>query len=355
MIIFQQRNFGEISLSGTIIFTLFFILLFSFSSAQATDNAERLAQCAKIDSDAKRLQCFDELTSREKFVPEDSPVITATKPALPDTEKLSVLTKLWDLDKTHRKHTFALLPHRSTYLLPVAYNSSPNQDYLLSDDPDSKPYHNEVKFQMSFKVKAWEDLFDKDIDLWVAYTQLSFWQLYNTAESSPFRETNYEPEILLNFRTHYKLFGFQGRFINVGFNHQSNGRSGPQSRGWNRIVANVGWEKNDFNLVLKTWLKLPENEDSDQNPSISRYMGYGELWGTYYWNRHKFAVMVRNNLRMGGGNVGAVQLEWAFPLPLSQIDRIKGYVQYFNGYGECLLDYYQSNNRISAGFMLTDW
>ena len=264
------------------------------------------------------------------------------------------MTQHWDLDRAHRKHTFLLRSYRPNYFLPVAYNSSPNQGEQLDVDPTARAQHNEAKFQLSFKLKAVEDMFNKDIDLWIAYTQLSFWQLYNSAFSSPFRETNYEPELLVNFRTNYELLGFKGRFVNVGFNHQSNGRSRPLSRSWNRAVVNVGWEKKNFDLLLKTWFKIPENEDNDDNPDILRYMGYGELWGTYYWNKHKFAMMFRNNLRPGN-NIGAVQLDWAFPLPLFKSNWLKGYIQYFNGYGESLLDYYQSINRISAGIMLTDW
>jgi len=63
------------------------------------------------------------------------------------------------------------------------------------------------------------------------------------------------------------------------FDHQSNGRSVPLSRSWNRIVANFGVEKDNFGLLFKTWYRIPEDETSDDNPDISRYMGYGELWG----------------------------------------------------------------------------
>jgi phospholipase A1 len=62
--------------------------------------------------------------------------------------------------------------------------------------------------------------------------------------------------------------------------------------------------------------------------------------------------MLRNNLR--SENLGAVQLDWSFPSPLIG-DKFSIYVQYFNGYGESLLDYNKSVNRISAGFMLVDW
>jgi len=159
------------------------------------------------------------------------------------------------------------------------------------------------------------------------------------------------------------LMGTRLQFINVGFNHQSNGRSEPLSRSWNRIVANVGLEKtfgekkdDSFGLLLKTWYRLPEDDEDDDNPDLSRYVGYGELWGTLYWKEHRFAVMLRNNLR--SENKGAVQLEWSMPLhAINQhlARKISLYVQYFNGYGESLLDYNKSTNRISAGVMLADW
>jgi phospholipase A1 len=205
----------------------------------------------------------------------------------------------------------------------------------------------------------------------VAYTQLSFWQLYNSAFSSPFRDTNYEPEMLINWRTKYSILDdFKLQFVNVGFNHQSNGRSLPLSRSWNRVVANAGFEKDNFNLLLKTWYRIPEEDYNDDNPDITRYMGYGELWGIYYWKENRFAIMVRNNLRQN--NLGAVQLDWSIPmslivkkfydwgvpLSLETCDKLKDfsfYFQYFNGYGESLLDYNTSINRFSAGMMLVDW
>ena len=338
-----------------------------------------LTKCADIKDDhAARLKCFDDLAARNVSVKEIIPASTAETPghreAITEKKNISVMAKHWDMDTdpNKEKNIFILWPYRPNYFLLAAYNSSPNEDVMLDIDSKAKAQYNEVKFQLSFKIKAWEDVFRgslkniienntgiKGIDIWVAYTQQSFWQLYNSAFSAPFRDTNYEPELLFNIRTQYEIPGLMGtklQFINVGYNHQSNGRSRPLSRSWNRLVTNVGLEKDNFGMLIKTWYRIPENEKNDDNPDLTRYMGYGELWGTLYWKKQRLAMMLRNNFRQE--NLGAVQLDWS--IPLSVIHNVLGnkfsfYIQYFNGYGESLLDYNKSVNRISAGFMLADW
>jgi len=364
------------------------VLLIIFVAVNAAAAEKNLADCARIHDDTARLKCFDELvkeqwpaTGGETSSPALSRerVVTDKKTIPLTPRKKTKLFPLWndigtcDLPIMKGKYFCALAPS-SLFFLPAAYNSSPNRDVALDNDPDAKAQYNEVKFQLSFKIKLWEDIFRgglqesiekntgiRGVDVWFAYTQLSFWQLYNKAFSSPFRDTNYEPELLLNFRVQHEIPGLWGtklQWMNVGFNHQSNGRSEPLSRSWNRIVFNIGLEKTLGNekkdsvaLMLKTWYRLPEDDDDD-NPDISRYLGYGELWGMLYWKNHRFALMLRNNLR--SENKGAMQMDWSFPLPLLG-DKICGYLQYFNGYGEGLLDYNTGINRISAGFMLVDW
>jgi len=52
-----------------------------------------------------------------------------------------------------------------------------------------------------------------------------------------------------------------------------------------------------------------------------------------------------------GGFKHGLQLDWSFPL----IGKLHGYVQYYNGYGESLIDYNHYNNSIGAGFILSNW
>lgn len=260
------------------------------------------------------------------------------------------LTEIWELDETARTRKFPISPYRSNYILPFTYNAHPNNAAVQVVDPGKELSPYEVVFQISFKVKLWEDVLGWKADLWATYTQISFWQLYDFADSSPFRETDYEPEILLNLRTDYRILGLRGRYLNIGFNHQSNGQSEPLSRSWNRVVANAGFDRGPFALILSAWYRIPEKEEDDDNPDIEDYMGYGQLTAYWFLGKHRLGVALRNNFDFRD-NRGAIQLEWAFPL----FRWVSGYVQYFNGYGESLMDYNASSNRIGVGFVLKDW
>ena len=105
-------------------------------------------------------------------------------------------------------------------------------------------------------------------------------------------------------------------------------------------------------LLLKSSEKKklsPNQPDGDDNPDIDKYMGHFELTSIYQWDEQNFSFMLRNNLR--SENKGAVQLDWSFPMG----SRFKGYVQYFNGYGESLIDYNHTVQRFGFGILLTDF
>ncbi len=268
----------------------------------------------------------------------------------PDPSGLSYLERSWELNENFKRGKYAIMAHRANYILPFSYNNRPNEAPIKLDSPDTDVLEAEVAFQISLKSKLWQDMFGQKLDLWFAYTQRSFWQLYNWSDSAPFRETNYEPELLFNLRMDMNLLGLYARCLNFGFNHQSNGQTEPLSRSWNRLVANLGVERGDFTLLLKGWWRIPESREDDDNPDIDDYMGPGEIWGYYQLDRHRIGVMLRNNLQ-GHDNRGAVQLEWSFPI----MEKVGFYVQGFTGYGESLLDYDHSVNRIGIGFVLSDW
>jgi phospholipase A1 len=325
------------------------ILLDTVSAETLSEPSQDMTECAKIEDDAERLKCYDKITGRKS---RDIEPLKESVERSPEEkgEKASYFSRLWELDEETRHGKYPIKIHQSNYVLPFTYNESPNADAIREADPDKDLKKPEVTFQLSLKVKLWQDILNQKMDLWFGYTQRSFWQLYNFEDSSPFRETNYEPEILLNFRTDYNILGLRGRFINLGFNHQSNGQSEPLSRSWNRVVVNFGYERGPFSLLLKAWYRIPESTEDDDNPNIEKYLGYGEIWGYYFLKKHRFGLMLRDNLSFHK-NRGALQAEWSFPL----FKRIAGYLQYYVGYGESLLDYNHSVNRIGIGFILADW
>jgi len=257
-------------------------------------------------------------------------------------------------DRENVLQPFTLMAHKPSYYLFGAYNQRGySTEYYERhfDKPDVTFDDTEAQFQFSLKIPLGVDLF-KTFDIYAAYTNRSFWQLYNEDISRPFRETNHEPEAWLQFTPGWEIFGFKNSANAIGVVHQSNGRGGELSRSWNRIYANFVFQRGNFALGFKPWIRLSEADEDDDNPDITDYLGHYELRAGYKWKQQVFSIMSRNNLESGFDR-GAVELGWSFPL--WNYPYLKGYIQYFNGYGESLIDYNQRVNRIGIGISLTDW
>ncbi|MEE4165487.1 MAG: phospholipase A, partial [Desulfocapsaceae bacterium] len=240
------------------------------------------------------------------------------------------------------------------YILPAAHNfqqwsAASYQEAFRSDEQGAD--NTEFQFQLSIKTPLAVDLFNKPIDLFAAYSVRSFWQLYNSDASSPFRETNHEPEMWLQVRSDWEIFGFHNNVSGIGVNHMSNGQGGALSRSWNRIYGAIAFERGNLVFMLRPWVRIQEEAEEDDNPDITDYYGHGELWMAYKYKEHTFSLMSRNNLESGFSR-GAVELGWSFPL--FGYPFLKGYLQYFSGYGESLIDYNHYVNRIGLGLQLTD-
>ena len=256
-----------------------------------------------------------------------------------------------EAERVTANNPYVITPHRPNYVLPAKYTTRANPSAFEStpevDDIDDL----ELKLQFSFKYPLSTDLFGSNHSLWVAYTQQSYWQAYNSDNSRPFRETNYEPEVFVTFDVdEFSFLGVNPKFINLSLNHQSNGRSKPTSRSWNRVTAEFIFEYDNLAFSFRPWWRIPDSEDDDDNPSIHRYLGYGDLNFVYNWDEYSIDVMLRNNLRTSD-NRGAVRVGFTFPL----WSRFKGYVQYFNGYGESLVDYNHHTQSLGVGIVLTNW
>ncbi len=267
----------------------------------------------------------------------------------------ALVTRRINQERVNVLKPFTIMAHKPNYMLIASYNRiGYNEDLYREPDRDMDLGFDrtEAKFQLSLKFPLLVGLFNDTLDIFGAYTNRSFWQVYNTDESSPFRETNHEPEVWVQFHPNWEFFGFRNTWNSFGFNHQSNGRGGALSRSWNRLFAWLTAERGNLALSIKPWYRLPESGDDDDNPDITDYLGHYEFWASYAWRGHVFSLMSRNNLESGFSR-GAVELSWSFPFP--GWPYLKGYVQYFNGYGESLIDYNHYVNSIGIGFSLTDW
>ena len=243
---------------------------------------------------------------------------------------------------------FVITPYKPNYIL-VGANPDPNNKPFQEAFPNENiEFDNaEVKFQISFMFPVVHNIFGKTGDLYFAYTNRSFWQVFNSDLSAPFRETNHEPEFWLRFDSNRDILGFTNRLMVFGYVHQSNGRNEPISRSWNRLFASFIFEKDDFVFSIKPWIIFGS---LDGNPDIRDYMGNLEFRGVYKWNRHTVSLMLRNNLQSGFSK-GSFQVDWSFPIH----GRLRGYTQYFNGYGESLIDYNVHNNTLGVGLSFTDY
>ena len=337
--------------------------------------------CRAITVDADRLACYDRAAERTApaaaAVPAGvAPTPAAAAPAPPtpagtppsatpsgwfdyDNYKPQTFVERWQLEPATKDGLFKVKPYQPVYLLPANWRRNVNESPCTPNPANCAPgagaddRHTEAKFQLSLKTKVMQDLFGSQVDLWAAYTQQSFWQLYDTDNSRPFRETNYQPEAWLTFPLKVGPDWLQWRMFNLGVVHNSNGQSDPLSRSWNRVYATIGLSSGDLSLFIKPWWRISENASTDNNPDISDYAGRIELQAVYAWRAHVFSARLQNNLKFGSSTPSrtSVQADWAFPL----WGELHGYVQGFAGYADSMQNYNFRNAGIGVGVSLVEW
>jgi len=299
-------------------------------TAQAQD-------CPSITQPDQRLACFDQQQTHQR-------------------QQDSLLSEHWELDNDLGEFLFRA--YKPVYFLPIHWSRSLN---TLPQTPNPATSVNqplsldstEASFQLSFKTKLANNLWRDNGDLWLGYTQQSHWQIYNGAESRPFRETNHEPELLFVWRTDYQLLGYSGRMLSLSFNHQSNGREEPLSRSWNRVIATVGFDRPDWAVLLRPWYRLPEaSAVEDENADIEDYLGRGEVMIVHRrGNTHQISARLRHSLKTGNDSHGSLNLNWSYPC----FDRLRCHAKLFHGYAESLIDYNHSNTSVGLGISLLEW
>lgn len=339
-------------------------------------------QCALIRDGIQRLACYDAINdpaeAREQ-APEDEIDAASDSADALDYEELAdaedgdeaveelgsddddsgVMSTLMNRYVAAEKAIFSFsgsfVGHRPMYILPFSYmkdtNPEPSSPRTGLTGYDYGIDNQEAKYQISFKVPLLTGWMDERTTLWFGYTQKSFWQVYNTDDSAPFRETNFEPEIFVRHALNFDIGPGTLNGVTLGLAHQSNGQAEPRSRSWNRIMGSAAYSYGRWLFMVQPWYRLPEKSDDDDNEDIERYLGHANYRAIYKWSEDRtLSLTLLNNLR-SDNNKTSIELGYSFPMG----ETIKGYVQYYNGYGESLIDYNERVQRLGVGIMLNDW
>jgi outer membrane phospholipase A len=223
----------------------------------------------------------------------------------------------------------------------------------------------QVKFQFSIKYDLWPNTGHHTV--YLAYTQKSLWDLYDT--SAPFRESNYAPEL---FYAHYHaemhgrptagcgLFGEQ-----LGFEHESNGEQGDASRAWNRVFGDIAATCHGQPLYGMLGLRVWYPFLIEENDTIATTQGYGELRVAVGIDEDALHVngLVSVALRkgtsssLGKGSV-VVDARWrpTYQRLLGKAWKFAPFLwfQYFAGYGETLRTFDRASSSARLGIGFTD-
>ncbi|RAP31466.1 hypothetical protein DID78_01365 [Candidatus Marinamargulisbacteria bacterium SCGC AG-343-D04] len=242
----------------------------------------------------------------------------------------------------------------SYYLSSLPISS--HRDAYFITGYDESPYGNQVKFQFSFKYNILNiKTFFGDDDLFLAYTQTTFWDIYSPMVSRRIYESNHYPEV---FFRHY-LHKDRITFVDAGFLHHSNGQDSHTSRGWNRMYLSYAWSVPVFfsNVPVKvavTYFYPIKEGFEEENSDIEDYVGRVEC--RFNMLISKFSIF--RNVRITG--LLRSHSQDTFPTTMLGLDYTNlfffpdliapnYYFQWWRGYGENLQFYNSFTNSVRFG------
>jgi phospholipase A1/A2 len=264
-------------------------------------------------------------------------------------------------------------------------------NYIIGSTDGGKNSSCDLKFQISLKQrlaasKESESIEEIDKDwsnrFFFGYTQRAFWDICR--ESAPFRDSVFSPELFhvteiqvneSDTATNHRLR------TQLGLKHASNGRDGNGSRSWNRAYVEAvysyghdlrgswfgedspnGFEEGSTPMLalgITAWYVI---DSGDENHDIEDYLGYGRAMVSYSTKGEQI------NLSSWAGKQGKVSVEanliikalpflngiplvgWVLP---STSNTYFWQLQYFDGYGDELLEYDKRQRIARLGLLFT--
>lgn len=204
--------------------------------------------------------------------------------------------------------------------------------------------NSNIKFQLSIAQKLTRSTLPWGTYLYLFYTQKAFWNVLE--DSMPMKDLNFNPGIGLA-----KPLFVRNRFIGKAFlvlEHESNGKDGEASRSWNRVSFGASIMI-DPNLIVhgKAWIPIV---DGEHNRDLLNYAGLYQVGMQFYNNNHRFSASVLLTKRKGWNLNYNTTIELAYQL--WKRDNQYLFLQYYNGYGEGLLEYNVFHSSLRLGIVI---
>jgi len=218
--------------------------------------------------------------------------------------------------------------------------------FILGTDLFKKPtkWNSDAKFQISIRQRLTNSTLPFKTYLFLTYTQKAFWNVFQ--DSFPFRDLNFNPTLGLG-RAIVRDNRFLGTVM-LQFEHESNGKDSIDSRSWNKVSLGTNFMINDrWTFHAKAWIPIV---DGDNNKDIVHYSGWGAFGMEYSSPKKKYNGSLFINKR-GGVNLNA-NIIANFSVRLFSDDSQYLFLEYYNGYGESMLDYKQYRQRLRLGFVI---
>jgi len=229
-----------------------------------------------------------------------------------------------------------LVPYKRNYVAVGTMNNFDGGSAFSGNNAD-------IKFEFGVKYQVFRDdryTFLKHLKF--GYSQKSWWDIGE--ESLPFAESNYNPELFLDFDS--ELFGKDVNY-QLGAEHESNGRGGLLSRSWNRAYVQGEIDLSDYiSLGLKLWDVV---EVSDENRDITDYLGNARFNARI---RYKDRALL-NISTIRGNKVNRFSYQVDLIYNLASLVNTDFFLTYYNGYGEALISYNQRTESLRAGLVIS--
>ena len=234
--------------------------------------------------------------------------------------------------------------YAAEYQSPISKN---RENYFAGGNKD-----DQTKFQLSLQA----DLFYPfNTGMYLGYTQTTWWKVYDGADTM---SSNYQPEVFYKLKSKNNIFGNANLkavdFIQIGpYNHCSNGIEGPDHRGINIYYGQMQISTPGRVSLGINFKGFGYYGVSRRNEDIKEYKGYYANDIFLKINSADTEDLSLAELHFKHG--GTLSKRWycveAQTIIFSSKIQPRLFCQYYNGYGENILNYNIKDHSLYCGLI----